>query len=34
MALLTGADASARLADFDAWRATMSLSVGDRQQNW
>lgn len=27
MALLTGADASARLADFDAWRAAMSLPV-------
>jgi uncharacterized protein len=27
MALLTDADASARLADFDAWRATMSLPV-------
>jgi predicted nucleic acid-binding protein len=25
MARLTGADASARLADFDAWRAAMSL---------
>jgi hypothetical protein len=27
MALLTDADASARLADFDAWRAAMSLPV-------
>ena len=27
MTLLTGADASARLADFDAWRATMSSPV-------
>src|SRR5437660_11359187 len=27
MALLTEADASARLADFDAWRAAMSLPV-------
>ena len=27
MALLTEADASARLADFDAWRAAMSLQV-------
>ena len=27
MALLTEADASARLADFDAWRAGMSLPV-------
>jgi uncharacterized protein len=27
MALLTDADASARLADFDAWRATMSSPV-------
>src|SRR5215471_19189300 len=27
MALLTVADASARLADFEAWRATMSMSV-------
>lgn len=27
MGLLTGVDASARLADFDAWRATMSLPV-------
>ena len=27
MALLTGADASERLADFDTWRATMSLHV-------
>ena len=27
MALLTGADASARLADFDAWRAAMSSPV-------
>jgi hypothetical protein len=27
MALLTDADASARLADFDAWRAAMSLRV-------
>ena len=30
MALLTGADASARLADFDAWRAAMSLPVDIR----
>jgi hypothetical protein len=28
MALLTDADASARLADFDAWRAAMSLTLG------
>jgi len=27
MALLTDADASVRLADFDAWRAAMSLPV-------
>jgi len=27
MRLLTGPDASARLADFDAWRAAMSLPV-------
>lgn len=27
MALLTVADAAARLADFEAWRATMSMSV-------
>ena len=27
MTLLTKADASARLADFDAWRAAMSLPV-------
>lgn len=27
MALLSAADASARLADFDAWRAAMSLPV-------
>jgi hypothetical protein len=27
MALLSEADASARLADFDAWRAAMSLPV-------
>jgi uncharacterized protein len=27
MAVLTAADASARLADFDAWRAAMSLPV-------
>ena len=27
MALLTDADASARLADFDAWRAAMSSPV-------
>jgi hypothetical protein len=27
MALLTDADASARLADFDVWRAAMSLGV-------
>jgi len=30
MGLLTGADASARLADFDAWRAAMSLLVDIR----
>src|SRR5258708_19559178 len=30
MALLTEADASARLADFDAWRAAMSLPVDIR----
>jgi predicted nucleic acid-binding protein len=27
MAMLTAADASARLADFDAWRAAMSMPV-------
>jgi hypothetical protein len=27
MAVLTDADASARLADFDAWRAAMSMPV-------
>jgi uncharacterized protein len=30
MGLLTGVDASARLADFDAWRAAMSLLVDIR----
>src|SRR4029077_11139372 len=30
MRLLTDANASARLADFDAWRAAMSLSVDIR----
>jgi predicted nucleic acid-binding protein len=30
VALLTGADASARLADFDAWRAAMSSPVDIR----
>lgn len=31
MALLTNADASARLADFDAWRETMSSPVDIRE---